>query len=199
MSNNLAKPFFQDPPDDLDESWRHGAILGGILNADRQTQGWMIADAYRLAGDALVESVLIRRDHEAYELIWPILFLYRHALELYLKLVVQPKNLDHRLAPLFREFEMIAQQQYSQQIPQIILDRARELAEMDPDSFAFRYATTKHGDDSIRGGEYWVELPRLRQFMDVLAPAFHKIGSATNLKRPSHKVRAPKTGKKLKK
>ena len=175
MSDDLSKPFFQDPPDDLDETWTHGSILGGMLNADTRLQGWMIADAYRLAGDVLVESVLKHRTHDAHEVIWPVLFLYRHALELYLKLIVQPAKLDHRLEPLFQDFKALVKQHYGQQIPVQIMDRARELAGMDPDSFAFRYATTKKGDDSIQGGEFWVELPRLRKFMDVLVPAFHRI------------------------
>src|SRR5438105_15615003 len=68
-------PFFQEPPDGLDETWSHGAMLGGMLNVDLELQGWMIADAYRLAGDALVDSIVKNRTHEAYEVIWPVLFL----------------------------------------------------------------------------------------------------------------------------
>jgi hypothetical protein len=175
MSGSLSKPFFQDPPDDLDEDCTHGSLLGGILNADRHQQELWIADAYKLAGDVLVDSVLEHRKHDAHEVIWPVLYLYRHALELYLKLIIKPAKLDHKLEPLFREFEIIVRKHYQQKIPRRIIDRFRELAEMDPDSFAFRYATTKQGDDSIAGGEYWVELRPLQEFMNVVVPAFHRI------------------------
>jgi hypothetical protein len=48
---------------------------------------WDLAQAFKLTGDILVEQVISSK-FKAYELIYPILFNYRHSLELYLKVFV---------------------------------------------------------------------------------------------------------------
>jgi hypothetical protein len=60
-------PLFQEPPEELDETWRHGSLVdGGVFDL------FSLADSYKLAGDMLVDAAL--STVEAYELIYPILY-----------------------------------------------------------------------------------------------------------------------------
>src|ERR687883_1808995 len=93
-ARRLDEPIFQDIPDEITEDWNHGVILGGIVSSDL-----LIARAYKSAGDTLVQSAL--ESHEPHEVAYPIFFLYRHALEVYLKLIVKPAKKNHDLKVLF--------------------------------------------------------------------------------------------------
>lgn len=74
----LVTPIFQELPEDLDETWRHGSLVGGICDGAFDT--FALADSYKLAGDTLVDAV--PSSAEAYELVFPIIYNYRHATEL---------------------------------------------------------------------------------------------------------------------
>ena len=78
---NDEKLIFQDPPDYLNEDCRQGSLMGGMVEG--LANNFTIAESYRLAGDTLVRSITMGPD--GYKIARPILFCYRHALELYLK------------------------------------------------------------------------------------------------------------------
>ena len=85
----LAKPIFrEESPEDV-ENWS-GFFIGGMA----QTNELSLARAYKSAGDVIVAKAL-RSIDLAYEWAFPALFLYRHAIELYLKLIVQPEKPTH--------------------------------------------------------------------------------------------------------
>ena len=68
--------IFEEPPDDLDASWRqYGSLLGGMASCPDNR--WL-ARAYRQYADSLIGRSA--KDFGDWE-IHPILFLYRHALE----------------------------------------------------------------------------------------------------------------------
>src|SRR5947209_19042235 len=92
--SRLDEPIFQDIPDEINEDWNHGVVVGGMVSSDL-----LIARAYKSAGDMLVKSALESR--EPHEVAYPIFFVYRHALELYLKLIVKPAKRNHDLKVLF--------------------------------------------------------------------------------------------------
>lgn len=108
--NHLAVPIFQDIPDEISEDWNYGVIVGGMASSDL-----LIARAYKTAGDTLVQAALESR--EPHEVTYPIIFVYRHALELYLKLIVKPAIKNHNLDVLLEAFERICIDQYGRQYP----------------------------------------------------------------------------------
>lgn len=46
-------PLFQEPPEDLDETWRHGTLIGGMAGV---SDTFALAESYKLAGDLLVDA-----------------------------------------------------------------------------------------------------------------------------------------------
>lgn len=77
----LNSPLFQDPSEEMDETWQHGSLIGGMACRDLLE----VARAYKLAADELLKQALSK--YEPHELDYPVLFLYRHTVEVYLKSV----------------------------------------------------------------------------------------------------------------
>lgn len=91
-SQSFDQSIFQDVSENISEEWDWGVLVGGMAE---EHDAAAIARAYKIAGDILTSEAL--NDGEAYEIAYPILFMYRHALELYLKAVVQPQKLNHSM------------------------------------------------------------------------------------------------------
>lgn len=163
----LDEPIFQDIPDEITEDWNHGVILGGIVSSDL-----LITRAYKSAGDQLVQSAL--ESHEPHEIAYPIFFLYRHVLEVYLKWIVQPAKKNHNLKTLLGEFEKICIAQYGQQVPNWVKARIMEFSSIDAGSFSFRYAKALDGSYNI-DSELWIELAHLRQVISAICDGFERI------------------------
>jgi hypothetical protein len=165
---DFTKPLFQDPPDDIEEDWS-GFLIGGMA----QTDELALVRSYKMAADAVVAKALKSADL-SYEFAYPALYLYRHVIELYLKLIVQPAKPSHAIIKLARQFKAIVQSKLKMKIPAWVMDRFREFAEIDPDSQSFRYTKDRQGDQIWLPGETWVSFRHLRKTMDVLASGFEK-------------------------
>ena len=167
MSNqklDISRPLFEEPPDDLDEDSTWGFLLGGMA----WKEGYLPADEFLLAANALVDHALRERDL-SYEYMPPIMYLYRHALELYLKQIVRPTRRNHDLPYLIGEFEKVLQRDHHQSLPAPIRSWLMEWATHDPTSTNFRYSIG--GPD----GEYWVNMHHLRRVMNFLAENFKRM------------------------
>lgn len=162
------KPIFQDPPKDVEEDWS-GFVIGGMAQTDELS----LARSYKLAADAVAARAL-RLSDLSYELAYPALYLYRHALELYLKLIVQPVTPTHGIAKLAGQFEAIVRSKLQQQLPDWVMDRLREFADIDPESQAFRYTKDRKGQQMQVPGEWWVSFRHLRRTMNGLVDGFEK-------------------------
>lgn len=156
----LNTSLFQDVSEEITDNWLHGVLIGGMASSEE-----MLAQAYKNAGDALVAEALGSR--EPYLIGEPIIFLYRHTLELYLKLVVKPTKKNHDLRTLFSEFERILEVEHKRRVADWVKVRIEEFINIDPGSFSFRYTHKLRGDLSV-GGELWVDLDQLRTVMNVL-------------------------------
>ena len=123
------------------------------------------AKGYARAASTLAESLLEKPrfpDYEAY----PVIFLYRHAFELYLKAVCNQAGLiayfkgiegedfefkpTHRLEPLAVIFQKICTTLFPSdteinQLTNKVTIFAREFSQIDNASFGYRYPTTKSG------------------------------------------------------
>lgn len=164
--------IFADVPDEIDETWQHGAILGGMAEGgyDRLT----IADSYKLAGDLLVEQVLNGLD--GYELVYPILFNYRQCLELYLKITVEPAPRSHDLSELVNGLQEHVKSHYGLALPRWFTDAILEFDEFDPYGTAFRYDDAGIVSKTTRDtGEFWVDLRELKKRMERLMDGLRRI------------------------
>jgi len=164
--------IFEDVPDTIDESWTHGALLGGMAHGAYSQLA--IADSYVRAGDTLVESVL--KGGDGYELAYPILFTYRHAIELYLKIVLRPSRRDHPLDDLLADFRSYVQTAFHQEVPAWFTAQVLEFHTFDPRSTLFRYEEAGAASQRLKAqGEFWVDLRALRQKMERLRQGFHAV------------------------
>lgn len=142
------------------DDWENNAMLGWTHFP------WDIyAAGYKDAADALVK-VLLDRKAPLDSVVYPLVFLYRQALELELKLILpcarrlaekEPvSNHDHRLMPLWTELRTLLDRldprDDDPEIP-AIEEVIRQLDAVDSGSFSFRYPTSKKGE---------VALPELR-------------------------------------
>lgn len=156
---SLRKKIFDEIPDGLDETWHHGAMLGGPADS------FDLAESYRLAADILVEQVLMHK-HQAWELVYPIMFNYRHCLELYLKMIVTPGRHRHSLQGLLSNLIRHVRDTHHQAVPKWFTDAILELHEFDEKSTTFRYSDV--GVRSVKNpgdGEYWVDLAEFQKLM----------------------------------
>ncbi len=94
-------PLLQEPPDGLDETWRHGVFLnGGSVNEFLE-----LARNYKQTAEAVLESAL--KSGEPRDWGYPVMFAYRHTLELYLKVIGEIEEETHSLKNCVRLVESV--------------------------------------------------------------------------------------------
>ena len=139
------------------EDWHMNACLNF---ADDHVEGY--ATGYKLAAEILVERVdQTNRDQD--RLVYPILFNYRHYVELRLKLIIrnacrlldeEPRTpAGHKLDLLWTEARPLIERCYPND-PKSDLDLAQDLilqfVAADPRSDGFRYSTDRSGNPNLK-------------------------------------------------
>lgn len=163
--------------------WQHNACvdcytptLGSYAAKFKDAADVLVRQA--AAGDATLDSVII-----------PIVFLYRHYLELTLKEIIRfgrevvgtgkgyPTN-EHDLTKLWKETLSLLTQHYGPQVPPEtanITPCIEDLHAYDPRSFSFRYPTDKHGQPYLKEVRHinirnlYEVMERLASFLDCIA------------------------------
>jgi hypothetical protein len=151
----LNSPILQEPPDGLDETWRHGILLNG----GGHLQFLELARNYRHAAELLLDEAL--KSGESNDWACPVLFAYRHTLELYLKIIGEVDEATHSLA---RCIHFVEDRHSAKMNPQI-KGWIQELEKIDPHpGTAFRYAD----DDAqtLRYAEYWIDFVQFKFAME---------------------------------
>lgn len=147
---------------------------------DPRSDFGVFAEGYFHAASELAEELLSRggfADFDAY----PVVFLYRHSLELYLKNIIYKSALlmafkflsdidtklhnNHDLIFLSEKAVAVLQRLFPDdgsinQLAEDILNISSEFSEIDPNSFAYRYPIDRHGNPSTRPNQV-VNLKRL--------------------------------------
>jgi len=154
----LHSPLFQDPSDEMDETWQHGTLIGGMACHDLP----QVARAYKLAADELLKLALSK--YEPHELDYPILFLYRHTVEVYLKAALDQPPEHHDLSRLIQLLEAEGEKK----IAGWVKDRLWDFHKIDNMASLFRYA------DPPDDGERWIDFHQLHVVIDKLVQAFEK-------------------------
>jgi hypothetical protein len=176
----LHTPILQEPPDDLDETWRHGIFLNGG-GVDEYLE---LARSYKQSAEALLDSAL--KSGEPRDWGYPVLFVYRHALELYLKIVGEIQEPTHSLEDCVR----LVEKHHRLRIGSPVREWIIELDKIDPYGTAFRYADDQAG--TLKYAEYWVDFMQvkfaLRHIFQMLDEAILQIGMTG---RPSRKTSVP--------
>ena len=154
----LNSPLFQEPSDEMDETWQHGTLIGGMACRDLR----QVARAYKLAADELLKQALEK--YEPHELDYPVLFLYRHTVEVYLKAALDDPPEHHDLSRLIQLLEA----ESGKKIAPWVKDRLWDFHKIDKMAALFRYA------DPPADGELWIDFHQLEAVIDKLVQAIEQ-------------------------
>lgn len=173
---DLMGPLFVEPTDDIVRSDAFSGPYGFLLGPWGPPSKLELAQQYFDAANTLVEDIRCQRI-EDYKLVNPVLFLYRHALELVVKHLIRSNASHHKLNNLADDLEVFARQRYNQKVPSWITGRLKEIAKVDPGSMAFRYAEDKYNGDkkpSAVDSDIYVSLTHLQRSMTALYEVLSK-------------------------
>jgi hypothetical protein len=153
---------------------QYNAVVGRSWVSDP----WdLYAEGYKAAADQLVEDVRERRVHPLDAVVFPIVFLYRHYLELRLKQLMPVSarllSLDpnfrqkHGLVEVWRHLRPRIEKVWanSKEKNDAIEEKLIELEKWDPKSDAFRYPVDTAGERNLQGLQY----VNVRHLRDVVA------------------------------
>jgi hypothetical protein len=174
-------PILQEPPDGIDETWRHGIFL----NAAGVNEFLGLARSYKQTAETLLESAL--KSGEPREWGYPVLFAYRHALELYLKIIGEIDDGIHSL----RDCVLRVEKRHGGKFPQQVKDWIMEFDSIDPVGTAFRYADDQM--NTLSYAEYWIDFAQFKYAMGLIFKMLEKAIIQSGVRgRPPKKKRAVK-------
>lgn len=166
----MHRPLFEEPTEALGRpnQWSEplGFMVGGMANQKYQHLG----QQYYNAAYHLVESIK-QQDVADYEVANPVLYLYRHSIELFLKAIMLDAAKTHSLDTLAEEYRAFIKEEFDADCPDWIILRMKELGAIDPNSTAFRYNMTYNKSakaDIPVDGEFHVNLHHLQSAMTAL-------------------------------
>ena len=114
--------------DTLDELTLDNYVaIGGLIDLIGMRT---IADSYKSRADDLVE-IAVNNRNIAYEYTYPILFLYRHVLEFYLKIISTGIKKTHKFDNLILNLREKAKDRLSDEILRELISRIDEFKELD--------------------------------------------------------------------
>ena len=175
--------------------WKNNACL-------RNGDEYAYREGYRRGAQILVRAVEETQSDQDL-LVYPIVFLYRHHIELALKRVIKRAPylieraltkvesdhlVDHRLDLLWQDFKPMAKAITEaagwEELPfedvEGIDDYIRQLCEVDPRSYSLRYAHSKKGDPSLPETLTHINLRHFGELMERLANYLYGLEAATS-------------------
>ena len=163
----MTRPIFEEPPEDME--LRAGALLVN-WNGNAGVAAPEVSSAFRVAAERLLDAALA--NNETWEAAYPILFCYRHGLEVSLKSLVPGAPKKHGLAKLWAALQPRLAGHYREDQLAWLGDRIAEFEHVDPSSTAFRYA------DAVPAGrapELWVDFHHLKASAASLFDALDRL------------------------
>lgn len=164
--NNLIiqiAPIFQEPTEEM-TGLGNNVIFAGMTSLDNQLS---LANAFKKSGDILFETV--KKQGNLYDFVSPILYQYRHAIELYLKSVLREPPKSHNLLSLYDSFEALVKLHFQEDIPLWLSDIIKGFNELDPKGDIFRY------NEMISRDEILIDLKLLKTKMDWFGKSINRI------------------------
>ncbi len=173
MMSTVTNNIFTDLPDVLGENdFYFGAFIASIGIMD----GIEMARAFADAANRLLAAAAEQR--ESWEAISPILFCYRHALELYLKALLPKTKHSHNLGKLAKSLKSYLDGRYPADQVAWLLGSIAEFDLVDPKSTVFRYhdgLATSHKAGEQPDPELWVDYNRLQRAMAKIFQGLEKV------------------------
>lgn len=149
----------------------HGFLIGGMTAVERVE----LAEQYLPAANLLVASIQKKKVGD-FEIAYPVLFLYRHALEVLIKHFIGREVNHHRLDALADDLVSFVRDHHREEVPSWIVNRLREIARIDPTSEAFRYGEDRYRlkDRSPVPYETYIRVGELHNVVNTLYAALRR-------------------------
>ena len=179
-----SKPIFEEPPEALDETWAHGALVGGLGWA---TSSEEIVRSYLVAAELLVEKGIAAQTPST--VAYPVLFLYRHAIEVCLKSLLAATSHTHSLPHLIEQVDGIARRTMTATDADWLRNRLTEFVRVDPQSTAFRFENARVAGEPRSDGEWWIDFPHLHHTMATVFQLLQAIRLGDTLPDPKNRPR----------
>lgn len=142
------------------EDWEYNSII----RRDATNEWIFYVEGYRIAAEKLIDSVIETKD-ERDTLIYPIVFLYRHYIEIQLKEIIQigtkylgeksKVSKGHKLFPLWLEAKILINKIWNSDTENTSEGQAEEIikliCEIDTKSDSFRYPFDYKGNQTLKG------------------------------------------------
>ena len=168
--DQMTRPLFEKPVTELEgidlSAIPPGFMIGGMANLSLQQIGQQYFDAAFMLTEAIRNG-----DWECHGLANPVLYLYRHSIELFLKAALGDTAKTHDLIKLADQFRAFIKDEFDNDLPDWISARLNELATIDPGSTAFRYSQNydkASKTDVPVDGEFHIDLAHLQSAMMAL-------------------------------
>ena len=156
-----AKPIFREFSDELINSnfW----MIGGLVE---NTDKLILAKSYKKAGDSLINMGI---DEEEIDVIYPAIYNYRHATELYIKSLIKKEKETHDLKLLYGIIKEILIKKIGVKPPKWFENLIFAFHDFDPYGITFRYAIP------IGKDEMFIDLVHIKKLMDWFDESIEKI------------------------
>jgi len=161
--NYLSKPILLDPLSDDGSNSSH-IVIGGIIDFSSIRD---ITEFYKISADDLVDNAL-RESDLSYQYSYPIIYLYRHSLELYIKSFLGKFPKTHRFSNLKNTFSESAKNKLSNDVFENVINRLNEFEKLDNESIRFRYG-------QIVGEEFMINLKELKLIFHDIRSVFFQL------------------------
>jgi hypothetical protein len=194
-----------EPPRKGDRLFRHDLpddYYNACLNPSWGDADHGYTEGYRRGARLLVEHVVEHQRNQDY-LVYPIIFLYRHHIELALKNILRrvPYLLDreltqpeeshlnkHRLDLLWQDLRLMINAvgatagwgPFNPAELEGIDEHITQLSAMDPDSYAFRYTRSKKGNPALPPDVKLINLRHFAEMIERLGDALDGLDMATS-------------------
>lgn len=147
------------------------------------SKSFFISEGFKQAADIAVEKAITGDNLDKSTLVYPIVFNYRHFIELSLKSLLQRYGPEvgvksnwntHDLEKLWKSFSGMLDAYGTadpDDIDSVIFECIAEFSKIDPFSFSFRYPTDKKGKE-IKFDDAYLNLENLRDVMTAISNYF---------------------------
>jgi hypothetical protein len=158
VNDKTAFDLFCRSSDDL--------ITSGTVGSQRLLDDADLANEYYMAASLLVDAAVEK--HRVWMCVHPILYLYRHAIELELKGLVRPQKPNHDLDTLTNALIKNFSDAHNIDIAAgWVVKIIREFSAIDKRSTGFRYVK-ELGGERIHASEYEVDVKALKEKLEPL-------------------------------
>jgi hypothetical protein len=128
----------------------------------------LLAKSYKRSADELIKLAI--DSNERADFLCPVIFCYRHSIELFIKSIIIGKEIrSHNLKKLYTIFEKLISEKFNQQVPDWFKNTILAINDFDPESTTFRYG------EKIETEEYLLDLNSLKIKMNLIEKSFINI------------------------